>query len=218
MLEVLLDTFYGRQLKKTFFVAFIERKENQYSLLDVCARYFAVLTLSSILQNVFVYPVDRLRTIAFTDFSKLSKNKPRAGLGYIRKVIDNEGYLKVYKGFRFSLFYTIPQNMLTVASFALLREKYEFNLFNSVFIGRMLANSVLYPLDTVLRRFQADSLLDKSKYKYNSVYTVILDISKREGWRGYYKGFLIANIHSALSIGMYILVFRNLFDSQTVLH
>lgn len=217
-MELLLNSLSGRQLKKTFFVAFIERKENQYSLKEVVYRYYCVLTFSSLIQHVFDYPLDRLRTVAFTDFSKLAKKRPVLTWNYILRLIENEGILKLYKGFRFSILATFPKNLVVVGVFAVLREKWGLGLFNAVFVGSTVANLVLYPLDTALIRFQADSLFDKTSYKYNSVLTVFTSTMEKEGWRGFYRGFPTAVLHGAMSISLYTLVFKGLFKSQTTLH
>lgn len=215
---MLVNNFYGKYLKQTFFVAFVDYNQTQHSFLDVCTKYFYVLFMSSLMQHVLIYPVDRLRTVVLTDFSKLTARRNTLNLQYLTDIVKIEGLGKLYKGFRFSLLCTIPENMVIVACFALLREMFDLTLFNSIFIGSSIANTALYPLDTLVRRYQSDSLLKKRKYMYHSIYQLILEINKHEGIRGYYKGFFTATLTNTLSTLLYMGLFKTMYTSQVVVY
>lgn len=218
LLEMLINNFYGRYLKQTFFVAFVDYNQSSYSLPEVCTKYFYVLFFSSLMQHVFTYPIDRLRTVVLTDFSKVTDRKSTINSKYLYDIIKIEGIGKLYKGFRFSLLCTIPENMVIVTSFALLRERFDLTLFNSIFIGSSISNMLLYPLDSLLRRFQADTVLKKRNSMYYSIYQLILEINKNEGLKGYYKGFCTAAFTHSLATLMYMGLFKSMYTSQIVVY
>ena len=210
--------FYGKHVKSGFVASFIDKTDEKNSLYNVSIKYFYILSLSSAMQKLFVYPLDRLRTVIFTDFNKFSDPKATLNSKKLFDTIKIEGLSKTYKGFNFSLLCTLPENIAIIASFAILKEKFDLSLLNSLFIGSFLANTVLYPLDTILTRYQADSLLKKRKYMYKSVYHLIREINRLEGIKGYYKGFFTATLTNSLVTLIYLGLFKNIYDSQVVIY
>lgn len=218
LMKTFFNSFYSRHLKQTFSASFIDRERSSNSLATICSNYFYILSFSSLVQHVLVYPVDRLRTVIMTDYSKFVDRKSTFNTRYIGDVIRIESMGKLYKGFGFSLLTTIPDNIVILAAFGGLQRNFGLGVTDAVFLSSFIATTILYPLDTVLKRYQADSLLKKRKYMYQSIKHLISEINRQEGVRGYYKGFLTATLTNSLSTVLYIALFRSMYSSQVVLH
>jgi hypothetical protein len=50
----------------------------------------------------------------------------------------------------------------------------------------------LYPLETLLRIYQKDSLIDKKTFTYTSVSKLIFSLYKHENIKGFYRGLSFA--------------------------
>lgn len=218
VLKTLANSFYGKYLKQTLLVSFVDHKQSQQSLTGICSKYFYALTVSSVIQQLCLYPIDRLRTLVLTDFSKLTDRKSTWNTKHMLDIVKIEGLGKIYKGFRFSLICSVPENLAIVACFAIMREQFDFSVYNSIFLGSLIANTLNYPLDTVLRRYQSDSLLKKRKNFYRSVSHLMREINRLEGFRGYFKGFGLASFTNTICTLMYMGLFKSMYMSNIVLH
>lgn len=162
--------------------------------------------------------MERLRTVIFTDFKKFTEHNSTYNSKFVFDVLRIEGGSKLYKGFQLAFICSVPENIVIVTCFALLNEYLKLGLVNTVLLSSLFANTLLYPLNTILVRYQADSLLKNRKYMYNSVGHLLREIKRQEGIRGYYKGFLTATMTNSLVTLTYMGIFRTIYKSQAMVH
>lgn len=181
------------------------------------ARFKTVLPVI-LTQNALLYPLDRVRTLIFTDFSEVSLQSMSYNTRFIMNLIRVEGFTNLFRGVSFSMFNTFAEFLLISKLFDSFKESYGLTTLETVFLTSAISKSVLYPLDTVLRRYQADSFLKGRDYIHTSPLDIIRDCIRHEGTRSFFKGFgvgMTRNLGMALS---YAFITEYRFKSDVIIY
>lgn len=129
----------------------------------------------------------------------------------LSKIIKNEGrFYPFYRGLSLSLASTIPRSGFNLMTYELCKRFFlnnsEPDMFRLLIAGSLsssLSHTIFYPLHTVKARLitnnHADIGLTRS---FNGVFDVIQKTLQKEGFLGFYKGFLPSFLKSVLSHGI----------------
>jgi len=156
--------------------------------------YFELLfsgILAGASQLFVVYPMDLMRTRMSLD-NKMEKNNTT-----IRKCFVNmyrkEGILACYKGVSYALL-TYPLYVgLQMSLYSTFKDKTNNKLLSGGMAG-LIAQTLLYPGDTLKRNLQLDGINGQKKYK--GLIDCVRHIFKNKGISGFYPGILINTIKS----------------------
>ncbi len=173
--------------------------------------FFGLLFISSFLNRALFYPIDRIRTLIITETAKNTLKENYLVSAYFRKFIQKEPFLKICKGFNFSLLSTIPETFIIFALFFGSKDLLQMDYLSSAILACGLGHILLYPFDTVLKRYQSDSLVKAPKYLYNGVSHLIKNIYNKEGVSGFYRGYFVHSLHNAISLYLFVKVFQKVY-------
>jgi len=170
---------------------------NQISLFTLIAGGLAGGTT-----EMFVYPLDFIRTKLVSDMSKKSQERKYKGIRhcFITTVKTEGGFISLYRGFWITVCGIIPYRAIYFGGYDFLKRK--FLTINSSFfwiwiiaqINTTFAQLTIYPLDTVRRHMIVHGGGETQRYK--GAMDCIYMIWKEEGLRGFYKG-AVANFARA---------------------
>jgi solute carrier family 25 (adenine nucleotide translocator) protein 4/5/6/31 len=185
---------------------------NGYSGGEKFARGVVAGGFSGAVMNVFVYPMDLVRTRLTTDVSAGGKREYKGLIDCFSKIIKTEGVGGLYKGGVFSTFTIMPYLGISFASYDSIK-----TFFNTKFEGTPLggapgnilagaaagvfAQSVTYPLDTLRRRVQMDGMSGAPK-RFKGIAHAARLILKEEGVGSFFGGVTMNAIKAAPGSGL----------------
>lgn len=84
-------------------------------------------------------------------------------------------------------------------------------------IAGAVSKMVVYPMDTVKRRLQAQSFYRQTRH-YQGTWDCIRQIATREGWRSFYRGMLPSVMKTTIASGLSFSLFRLSKDGLETMH
>ena len=204
--------FLQNFLRNKIFIDLV--KEQKQKKNKIYFSYFGLIFSTNVLNRVLTYPIDRLRTLAVTETSKFIKKENFLNTSFFAKILREEKFAKICKGFNFSLFSAFPESLFIFSTFCLFKEIMKFDFFSSIFFSTFFSSFFIYPFDTVLKRFQSDSLLKGPKYFYENVNELVFKIWRNEGVFGFYRGFGVGLVNNFLAVGIFLFLFRQMYFNQ----
>ncbi|KAH3901665.1 related to mitochondrial carrier protein [Saccharomycodes ludwigii] len=166
--------------------------------------------LSGGLSCLVTYPLDLVKTrlsiqTTLNNKNEINKLKHPGMVELLTNTYKNEGGIRgLYKGLFPTLLGIVPYVALNFQIYEDLKELYlnhyhinEPSSFIKLTMGAVsggIAQCIIYPFDLLRRRFQVISMNNGSLgIHYTGVVDALLQIGKKEGFKGYYKG-LTANL------------------------
>ncbi|KAL0483292.1 mitochondrial substrate carrier family protein C [Acrasis kona] len=165
---------------------------------------FACGSMSGVATHTVMFPLDVIKTrLAGTDKSKYSGIRD-----VLKKVFQGEGGLKpFYRGLSVQLTISIPHSGLNLMSYELIKKLlYARNESPNPFVisaGSAISSTgthlIIYPMQVIKTRMMMGTP--------GNMFSIFKDILKKEGRRGFFKGFMPSIMKStpshAISIGVY---------------
>ncbi|KAH3680408.1 hypothetical protein WICMUC_000339 [Wickerhamomyces mucosus] len=158
------------------------------------------------------YPLDLVRTrlsIQTANLAKLEKSKIKINEkppGFVKLMLDiykNEGgFLALYRGIWPTTLGVAPYVAINFAVYEQLKELIPNSTpMTKLLLGAIsggIAQTIMYPLDILRRRFQVINMSNNELgFQYKSVSDALVQIYKKEGVKGMYKG-LTANLFKVI--------------------
>jgi len=180
------------------------------------ATHLACGSLSGIFSNIVSHPVDTLRTrFAVQKEPKMYKTSFEAA----RHMAANEGYTSFFKGLTPSLIQVAPYAGMQFASYTfflgLLKKS---NFADSAVLhascgaaAGLISKATVYPMDVIKKRLQVQGFGKATVSEvvhYRNFRHCARLILKTEGIRGFYKGWTIAALKSALTTGLVFMTYE----------
>ena len=148
----------------------------------------------------------------------------------VRKIYDEEGIRKFYRGFVPTMLGIVPYAGLSFLTYENCKSRYrrmndgrEPNSIYRMAFGAcagFVGQSTTYPLDIVRRRMQTDGTNGKVNPEYRTIYRTVKSIFRQEGLvNGLYKGLSMNWLKGPIAVGISFTTYdffrdllRNLFD------
>ncbi|CAI5757679.1 unnamed protein product [Candida verbasci] len=182
--------------------------EKVYNLKLSPATHSLIVGIGAGVASIWVtYPFDLLRTRLVAN----SKRNLISMTSTMSKIIKTEGFFGMFAGIRPAMLSIASTTGLMFGSYELARDfsrKYDKIPFIEGicgFIAGATAKGITFPLDTLRKRCQMYSVVHGKKYA--SAFHIFMNIIKKEGIFGLYKGFGVSILKtaptSAISLFMY---------------
>ena len=155
---------------------------------------------TGVMQTSCAYPLDLIRTRVTQDKNMLEQ-KMTIGKCLI-ETVKQEGITALYKGFTPAITTTPIYIGLQLSTFQYLKNQ-DHILSNTLLAGAtagVLSQSIMYPGDTIKRQMQINGM--NKNTQYNSVRECIMNIYKKHGIQGFYKGIMLNSVKSIPEIAI----------------
>lgn len=155
-----------------------------------------------------------------------SAKPPKSLLDYTCTMFQKNGVGGLYAGVIPAVVQIIPYMGINFALYELLinhkstEKKSSLSATLAGFISGGTSKILVYPLDTVKKRLQAQAFLQSNDVKYKGMIDCFIRIGKEEGFRSYYRGLVPTVLKSMIGTGVAFGVYnlsKNLtlkFDSK----
>jgi len=183
--------------------------ETSYSSWELYWRKMACGGLSGISTILPVYPMDLARTRLTADVA--AKRQYHGLYDCLKKTVDAEGVLGLYKGLFISLAGIIPYLAISLAMYDTLKDvtkKSKSRFWSSPFglvtlgsISAVISQTVAYPMDTVRRHMQVSGAIGQES-RYSGTWNCITTIFKTTGVKGFYRGVVANGVRAAPQTGI----------------
>jgi len=161
---------------------------------------------TGIIQTSCTYPIDLVRT-RITQDANMLKQKVSMSRCFI-DTIKNEGAVGLYRGFSPAIMTTPIYIGLQLSCFQYFRN--QDNIFsNSLIAGAtagFISQGIMYPGDTVKRQLQINGMNNHTQY--NGLTECIINIYKKQGLGGFYKGIMLNSIKSIPEIAIKFTIYE----------
>jgi len=155
---------------------------------------FLTLACTQVAMEVLLYPINKWRTLLYTHIPKLGERRVNILASYFKK----EFVLSLWRGVGLSMVHIILQNAMFCLSLCGWKDWLDGSYQNGVFFATFFSGTVLYPIDTLVRRFQNDSLIHKAKREYKKARKAFSAQYQQHGIAGFYRGYLMFILTHAL--------------------
>mmetsp|Transcript_8082 Transcript_8082/g.13012 ORF Transcript_8082/g.13012 Transcript_8082/m.13012 type:complete len:343 (-) Transcript_8082:593-1621(-) len=153
------------------------------------------------------YPLDLIRTqFVFQDTPKSTT------LACVfRGTLKMEGIVGFYRGFVPTTLHVVPNVALSFACYGSLKNLYrdvvsqELGKLDLAFIGAFSGGAsklMIYPLDTIKKRFQVNTYVYSKHEGYNGMIDCVWRMFREEGLVGFYKGSVATVVKSSVSVAV----------------
>ena len=133
------------------------------------------------------------------------------------KMADQENFNRHFSGSGKWSAVVFLQNMCFCSQFLVLSKSLGVSALNASFLSGISCMALFYPFLTLVRRFQADSLIKYGEYKYLSLEDAYRVILRTEGWTGFYKGINMYLVTNGLMMNFTILAFLVLYENNRMM-
>jgi solute carrier family 25 phosphate transporter 23/24/25/41 len=141
------------------------------------------------------YPLDLVRSVLTI---QNEKTKVYSGItDTVRKIHNKSGMRGLYRGLNASMIGIVPYVGVNLAVFDILKHHYQvpkmhprFDAYNFGMgaVASSLAVTLTYPFEVTRRRIQMGGLLGRKEY--DGISDCVKKTVKRQGWKGFYTGFI----------------------------
>jgi hypothetical protein len=176
-----LTPFTSQMFVKYFlrFTAFEIFKSNS----DKIHENFRAGVLAGFTESLFITPFELVKTQLQTS----KKNNP---IVVIKEILKEKGIKGLYRGFLSTCIRQSTNQGINFSLYYYLRKKYIdegekpdiLKIISIVSVSSSIGPVITSPIDTIKTRFM------NPNYKYNSIYESIIDIKRKEGIKGFFKG------------------------------
>ena len=198
----------------------------EWDMLDK-RRFYPYFTLCSLLSRVAIYPNQLIRTRLQLQHHK---DQYKGTADAYRKIVTKEGMSGLYRGFWFGTLYLVP-GLTFVTTYERTRHLLEVNGVSDTRVKAMIgggfaaavSQAMLVPLDMISQRLMVQGMSSKTKTNTVNSVEVIKNIYRRDGCKGFYRGYnmtLLVSVPSSASWWTFYHVYQDVFgDSvQPLLH
>eukprot|EP00009_Paramoeba_aestuarina_P018864 CAMPEP_0201530308 /NCGR_PEP_ID=MMETSP0161_2-20130828/44300_1 /ASSEMBLY_ACC=CAM_ASM_000251 /TAXON_ID=180227 /ORGANISM="Neoparamoeba aestuarina, Strain SoJaBio B1-5/56/2" /LENGTH=272 /DNA_ID=CAMNT_0047932605 /DNA_START=95 /DNA_END=913 /DNA_ORIENTATION=+ len=188
-------------LKFTFFDSlklWMLPQDHKFTGLDLFWRKVAAGGMSGVGVLMCVYPLEVVRTRLTANQERHTKNFKFKGMkDCFQKTVKHEGPQALYKGLGPSLFGIVPYFGIMFSTHDTLKDLVpkgpdgRHSTLTSLVMGGIsgvIAQTLVFPVDTVRNRMQVDGLLQKENRRYKNAFHCFKSIYTTEGYRAFYRG------------------------------
>ena len=201
--------FINNFLRNKIFMELLKEKRKKTK--EIYISYFGLIFTTSLLNRLITYPIDRLRTLVITETEKFFKKENFTNTAYFTKILRKEHFNNILRGINFSLFSALPESFFIFSSFCFFKCFLNLGFLPSIFFGSFFSSFTMYPFDTILKRYQSDSLLKGVKYSYKNINDLVFFIFKNEGIVGFYRGFGLGLGNNFFSVAIFLFFFNQIY-------
>lgn len=180
-----LSTNTFNYLYRPLIFSYFNSSQPQEAKANYFWQLYLTLTCAGFVSGCMTYPFERWRTLVY------SQTMPRAlfGPSWFMEICLKEGVRGLWKGFQLRILTMSLQNAFFTFTFSNCRTSLNLSAELSVIVSVVLSGSLLYPLDTQLKKIQNEfySISRKSKYlpNFKSVIGNLVRTPIRESFAGY---------------------------------
>ena len=175
------------------------KNSNENSILNI----LTANGITGIITMYIIYPMEYARTRLALDIGRRKEERLFKNIrDWFSKTFKSDGVPGIYRGFVISYFGTIAYRTSYFALYDIGKVVFKIDSSSRMLYAWVLAISVTnlanlltYPFDTIKRRLMMRSW--RSSILYANIFHWISTIYKKEGWKGFYKGFLSSIFRSS---------------------
>lgn len=186
----IFSSYYPQRLSFSIFFPYTDTS----STYKFYQQMFLTFACTQTAMELLVYPFNKWRTLLYTHTPEIGQRRMNILAAYLR----NESIFSFWRGVGLSMAHIIMQNALFCLSLFSWKNGLDGSYQNGVFFATFCSGTILYPIDTLVRRFQNDSLINKPKRAYKKALIAMSMHYKEHGVTGFYRGYSMFVLTQAL--------------------
>jgi hypothetical protein len=179
----IFSSYYPQRLSFSIFFPYTDTS----STYKYYQQMFLTLACTQTAMELIVYPLNKWRTLLYTHVPEVGK--PRMNI--LAAYLERESIFSLWRGVGLSMTHVILQNALFCLSLFGWRNLAGSPNETALFYAGFTSGTILYPIDTLVRRVQNDSLINKHKRTYRKAFQAMSMHFKEHGLAGFYRGYLM---------------------------